>query len=297
MRDYKNVKVPKSYRGEAKRTTVKRVVADRAAWPRKRAAGLTNILLKVMIVLLIAAGGVLAWQVYRVVIHADLFVISGVDIKGVKMLSDRDLKDIVGVFTGQNIFRVDLSAAVKRTEGNPWVKEARIYRRLPNRITMVFTERTPTFLLDTGTARYLMDGQGVVIERLAKEQASVWPLPVIAIRDYRAHPGEEVTAEGLPGAIELIAEISARGGWQLPDVTVKADSPEMISVLYGGCQFKIGSGRYGEKLRRLAEVMADVNQRGVDIAYVDLRPERQAAVMVEKMQSKAQSSEHKVKRR
>jgi cell division septal protein FtsQ len=297
MRDYKNVKVPKSYRGEAKWTTVKRVRADRAARPRKSAAGLTNILLKVMIVLMIAVGGVLAWQAYRTIMHADLFVISGVDIKGVKLLSDRDLKNIVGVFTGQNIFRANLSAAVKRAEANPWVKEAQIYRRLPNRITMVFTERTPTTILDTGPERYLLDGQGIVIERLPKEQDSIWSLPVIAIKDYRARPGEEVAAEGLPEAMELIAEISARGGWKLSDVTVKADSPETLSVLYEGCQFKIGSGRYGEKLRRLAEVMADVNQRGVDIAYVDLRPERQAAVMVKKTQSKAQSSEHKVKRR
>ncbi len=239
----------------------------------------------------------MAWQAYKAAMHADLFVISGVDIKGVKQLSDQDLKDIVGVFKGQNIFRADLSAAVKRAEGNPWVKEARIYRRLPNRITLVFTERTPVSILDTGTARYLLDDEGVVIERLQKEQDSEWPLPVIAIRDYRARPGEEVTAEGLTEAKELIAEISARGGWKLPDVTVKANSPETLEVLYGGCEFKIGSGRYGEKLRRLAEVMADVNQRGVDIAYVDLRPERQAAVMVKKTQNKVQSSEHKVKRR
>ncbi len=284
MRDYKNIKVPRSYSGETKRTVLKRVRTDRAAWPRKSTAEFTNILLNVMIVLMLAVGGVLAWQAYRAIMHADFFVISGVDIKGVKQLSDQDLKDIVGVFTGQNIFRVNLSAAVKRAEGNPWVKEARIYRRLPNRITMVFTERTPVAILDTGAVHYLLDGEGVVIEQLPKEQATAWPLPVIAIRGYRARPGEEVTAEGLPEAMELIAEISTRGGWQLPNVTVNADSPETLTVLYGGCQFKIGSGRYGEKLRRLAEVMADVNQRGVDIAYVDLRPERQVAVMVKKTQ-------------
>ncbi len=297
MRDYKNVKVPKSYRGEARRTTVKRVQAAGAAWPRKSTNELTNILLKVMIVFMIAAGGVLAWQAYRTALHADLFVVSGVDIKGVKQLSDGDLKDIVGAFTGKNIFRVDLSSAVKRAEGNPWVKEAHIYRRLPNRITMVFVERTPEFILDTGTARYLLDSEGVVIERLAKEQDSTWPLPVIAIKDYRARPGEEVTAGSLPDARELIAEISARGGWKLTDVTVKADTPETLAVLYGGCQFKMGIGRYDEKLRRLAEVMEDVNKRGVDIAYVDLRPERQAAVMIKKTQNKLQSSERKVKRR
>jgi cell division protein FtsQ len=255
-----------------------------------------SIFLKVMVVTIIVGGGLLVWEGYRTVMRADLFVISGVDVKGVKQLGDRDLKQIVDVLTGKNIFRVDLTAVVKRAEGNPWVKEARIYRRLPNRITMVFTERVPAFVLDTSTGFYLLDGEGVVIQQVVKDQITAWPLPVIAIRDYRARPGEEVNAEALREAMQLIAEISARGGWQLSDVTVKADSLETIAVLYGGCQFKIGNGRYGEKLRRLAEVMADVKQRGVEIAYVDLRPERQAAVMVKKDMVKEQGSRLRKKR-
>ncbi len=240
------------------------------------------MLLKVVAVIVITAGGVLAWQGYRTITHADMFVISGVDMQGIKHLREEDLKDIAAVFTGQNIFRVDIDTAMRKAYANPWVKEARIYRKLPNRITMVFAERVPFAVLDTGTARYLMDEEGMVIERLAKEPAAAWPLPVIAIRGYRARSGEQVNTQGLAEAMKLIAEIAARGGWQLADVTVKADSPDSLSVVYAEHEFKIGSGRYSEKLRRLAEVMADVKQRGLEIAYVDLRPERQAAVMVKK---------------
>ncbi|MGE5172371.1 MAG: cell division protein FtsQ/DivIB [Betaproteobacteria bacterium] len=238
------------------------------------------MLLKVVAVIMITAGGVLAWQGYRALMHADMFVVSGVDAQGVKQLREEDLKEIAAVFTGRNIFRVDIGTAVRRAYANPWVKEARIYRKLPNRITMVVVERIPFAVLDTGTARYLMDEEGMVIERLAKERAAAWPLPVIAIRGYHARPGEQVNTEGLAEAMMLIAEIAARGGWQPADVTVKADSPDSLSVVYADYEFKIGSGRYGEKLRRLAEVMADVKQRGLEIAYVDLRPERQAAAMV-----------------
>jgi cell division septal protein FtsQ len=66
-------------------------------------------------------------------------------------------------------------------------------------------------------------------------------------------------------------------------------------VFYAEHEFKIGSGRYGEKLRRLAEVMADVKERGLEISYVDLRPERQTAVMPKKVQSsefKVHSKKH-----
>lgn len=296
MRDYKNVRVPKSYRSGARRTTVKRVNAGRASvQPRRSGSGLTGIVMAAVVIIVIAAGGFGAWQCYGVIMHADIFMISGVDVKGVKQLREEDLKDIAAVFTGQNIFRVDINAAMRKAAANPWVKESRIYRKLPNRITMVFTERVPYAVLDTGSARYLMDEDGMVIERLAKEHVPEWPLPVIVIRDYHARPGEQVAAAGMAEARALIDEIAARGGWKPADVTVKADSPDSLSVVYAEHEFKIGSGRYSEKLRRLAEVMADVKQRGLEIAYVDLRPERQAAVMVRKSstQFRAQSPEYR----
>jgi cell division protein FtsQ len=281
MRDYKNVKVPGSFRSGAGHTTVKRVQAGGATVRSKKSSdGITSLLLKIMVLIIVVGGAFLAWYGYRATIQADMFVVSGVDVKGVKHLSEKDVKEIAGLFKGQNIFRADIDSAVRRARSNPWVKEARIYRRLPNRMTMVFTERAPAVILETGAERFLMDDAGTVIERLAKDEASAWPLPVVALRGYRARPGEQVVTEGLAEAMLLIAEISSRGGWRLADVTVKADSPEALSVVYAEHEFKIGSGRYGEKLRRLAEVMADVKGRGLEIAYVDLRPERQTAVMV-----------------
>jgi cell division septal protein FtsQ len=60
--------------------------------------------------------------------------------------------------------------------------------------------------------------------------------------------------------------------------------------VYADCEFRIGSAQYSEKLRRLAEIMEDVKRRNLNIAYVDLRPERQAAVMVKNAGSKGKKS-------
>jgi cell division septal protein FtsQ len=247
----------------------------------------------------IAGGGVLCWQAYRVITTAEMFQVAGVDVKGVKQLKEADLKDIVSAFKGKNIFKVDFDAAIKRARGNAWVKEARIFRRLPNRISMVFTERSPFVVLDNGSARYLLDDTGVVIDSLAAESAGSWPLPVVAIKNEQVRPGDQITSEEMREAYAVISAISSRGGWQLADVLIKAGSPESLVVVHAEQEFKIGSGNYAEKLRRLAEIMTDVNQRGLEIAYVDLRPERQAAVMVKKNNTtlRVQRTESKGKRR
>jgi|GEM_PF-1561624 len=291
MRDYKNVKVPRSYRGSSNRSTVKRASVGRAAGrPRTGKTGIMHVALQIITIVMIAAGGLLAWKAYQTLLHAEMFQIAGVDIKGAKQIREADLKEIAGVFTGQNIFKVDLETPVRRARANPWVKDVRIYRRLPNRISMVVTERVAFAQLDTGAGRYVMDSDGVVIERIEKENASEWPLPVVAITANRVRPGEQVTFEGMAESLMLITEIAERGGWRLNEVTIKAGSPETLSVLYADHEFKIGTGNYAEKLRRLAEILSDGTQRGLEIAYVDLRPERQAAVMVKNTGDKGHKS-------
>ncbi len=278
MRDYKSVKVPRKYRTPAARAATTRIARSRG--PKKGTLKHGSTVAKALIVVVIFSGCYLGWLAYTWVIRAEAFQIAGVDVTGVKHLSESELKNIAGFFTGQNIFRVNLGEAVRRARSNPWVKEVRIYRRLPNRVSMVVSERVPAVVLDTGAGQYLVDGETVVIERLAKESASSWPLPTVAIKDYRPRPGDQVATEGMTEALTLLAELSARGGWKLSDITIKANSPEALSVVYADHEFKIGSGNYAEKLRRLTEVMEDVTQRGLNIAYVDLRPDRQAAVMV-----------------
>jgi hypothetical protein len=86
----------------------------------------------------------------------------------------------------------------------------------------------------------------------------------------------------VPEALDLARELIARGGWDPGGVTVKADSPETIAIVYADHEFRVGSGNYDEKLKRLGEIVADMRQRGLEYAYVELRPERQAAVMVAK---------------
>lgn len=296
MRDYKNVKVPRKYRTTTGRATVRRVEAGRAGGRRGTgAAGFKKALLNILAIVVLAGGSWLCWQAYRLLTHAEIFQISGVDVNGVRHLSAADLKGIAGMFKGQNIFRVDLEAAARRAHENPWIRDIRVYRRLPNRISMTVVERVPDAILDTGAGRYLIDNEAVVIERLAQDEASAWPLPVIAVKDCKAEAGEPVNSESTAEALTLLAEISARGGWRLSEVMVKANSPETLSVVYASHEFKIGSGNYAEKLRRLSEVMADVQQRGLDIAYVDLRPERQVAAMVVKKAD--QGTRQKTKRR
>ncbi len=130
--------------------------------------------------------------------------------------------------------------------------------------------------------RYLIDDEGVVIVRESAAAADGQVLPNVSISGCRLQPGHPVDSGVLTEALALLQEIARRGGWRAADITVRANSAETLAVVYNGHEFRIGSGNYTEKLRRLGEILSDIQQRGLTIAYVDLRPERQAAVMTVK---------------
>lgn len=285
MRDYKNVKVPRKYRTVTKRTVNRRVEVGPARG-RGRGGRAKEVLVAMLSVAVTLALGYGAWTGYHWVTTAEVFQIAGVDVKGARKVSDQDIREAAALFTGQNVFRVDISEAVRRASENPWVRQVRIERRLPNRISMVFEERSARAVLQAANGRFLMDGGGTVIVPARDDDGVSAGLPAIAIRGLRAEPGSGVESEALPAALELLDELALRGGWDLAEVVVRAESAETIAILYAGREFRIGRGAYPEKLRRLGEIVSDMNRRRLDYAYVELRPERQAAVMVKK-ESKA----------
>jgi hypothetical protein len=80
-------------------------------------------------------------------------------------------------------------------------------------------------------------------------------------------------------------------------VTVKADTPETVAIVYASREFRIGCGNYEEKLRRLGEIVSDMNRQRIEYTAVELRPERQAAVMVAmKQKVKVNGEGRKVRR-
>lgn len=294
MRDYKHVKVPRGYRASNRRTATRRVEA--APSRGKRTGSVAGSAVSVLFVLLTAALCYGAWEGYLWLTQAETFQVAGVDVQGAYRVREEEVRSMAALFTGQNIFRVDPDAAVRRARTNPWVASVRVERKLPNRISMVITERTPRAVLHAANGSFLIDLSGTVIIPAVPGDASSRCLAGIALKDLRAVPGEPVTAPALPEAFALLDALAERGGWDLGSVTVRADAPDTIAIVYANREFRIGSGRYDEKLRRLGEIVSDMNRQKLEYTSVELRPERQAAVMVVKDRGKGHGARGKGKK-
>ncbi len=275
MRDYKHVRVPRSERTARNRVVTKRVQAEPAG--SRRASGSPGNGGTILALIIIAALGYGAWEGYRWLSRAEMFQVAGVDVKGVRRVSDDEVRRLAGMFTGENIFHVDLDSATRKALANPWVRNVRIERSLPNRISMAIVERDPRAVLAASNGKFLVDREAVVI--VPADASAAAGLPTRSVRE-RVSPRSTVNGDGMTAALELLEQLENRGGWDMAGVTLRADSAEMVAILYADHEFRMGSGNYDEKLRRLGEIVSDLNQRQIPYVYVELRPDRQAAAMI-----------------
>ena len=238
---------------------------------------LLKVVLAVAVLSVLACG----WPAYQWADQSDLLKIKTVEVTGrMSTLTEQDVTAIADVFRGQGILRADIQGAAQRALANPWIRSVRIERRLPGTIRIAVVEREPAVRIDAGSGRYLADAHGTVIARADEEQPAHRRLPVVMLRSSELRPGQQIDAPELDEALALLEELGRRGGWRFGEVTVKAASLSSLTVVYEGCEVRLGPGGHAEKLRRLAEVVADVKRRNVAYEYIDLRSERQAAVMV-----------------
>ncbi|MBE8219749.1 MAG: FtsQ-type POTRA domain-containing protein [Alphaproteobacteria bacterium] len=93
------------------------------------------------------------------------FRIDYVDVEGRKRTQRKDLQKAVGLQRGQPIFTIDLHAIHNRVLALPWVREAIIMRRLPDRVNIIVREYEPFALYQDGKDKVLVNRAGVKITR------------------------------------------------------------------------------------------------------------------------------------
>jgi len=156
---------------------------------RKKGINWTNasrVLLTVF--LLMALSGGVAGTVFGIkkwMNNCSYFLVSFIEIQGAKRLDKKDIIDISGIKTGDNIFGIDLKAVSERLTSRPWIKSADVERKLPDAILINIQEREPVALAKVGEKLFLVDKDGTCFKCLTeKEQFSA---PVISGIETNSH--------------------------------------------------------------------------------------------------------------
>ncbi|MFO7569946.1 MAG: FtsQ-type POTRA domain-containing protein [Smithellaceae bacterium] len=237
---------------------------------RRRLIGGTGEFLCALGLLLSSAViGLLFVYGYSYLLSCPYFEIREVAVRGVKELTQKDILDLAGVSSRQNILAVSTGSVANRVLANPWIKQVRVGRELPDRLVLDVRERNPVALVKQNGGFYLMDGEGYVFKRLSRGDDV--DLAIITGVELKDSPRSELLHEAL-ALLELIAASEQDDVLGMVS-EVSVDEVFGLSVLTDkGLHLKLGVDQYEEKLRQLGLVMADLEKRGLKRGhlFVDL---------------------------
>jgi len=192
-------------------------------------------------------------------------------VEGRGMTAREDLLDAMDIERGAPILAIDMAQARADIEALPWVKTAKVERRLPGSVHILLEERTP-YALWQRTGRYtLVDRDGKTIVDVPNADQS---LPLIVGPDAPEHAAE--LFEALNGDAALASRVRAAVRVGARRWNVYLDSFE------GGIAIRLPEDNISAAWTRLAGLENEHKILERDLDFIDMRIEDRLVVRVRK---------------
>ena len=239
----------------------KRSPASKHAWLAARFLALALVL------------GYAGYRGVALIAAASSLQIGHMVVRGHARLSTGEVLALVEGLRGQNILAVDLEAWQQKLLASPWVESATIRRVLPSTVEISVHERRPMGIGRLGTAMYLIDPKGVIIDEYGPAYADI-DLPII---DGIAAPprdgGSIVDVARAEFATRVIAALSARPelAKRVSQIDV-SDLHDAVLILDGDpALLRVGDSDFVARLQQYIDLAPALHERLAGIDYVDLR--------------------------
>lgn len=231
----------------------------------------------------VCALAVVAFAGYRgahLVLHASVLQVRRINVHGNVRLSSGEVRAIIDGLRGSSILSVDLPRYRRRLLESPWVADAALRRVLPSTVEVFVSERRPIGLCRLGSAVYLIDPHGTIIDEFGPRYAE-FDLPLIDGLVRAPSSGQpaidETRAELASRAIDAIAphrDLARR----VSQIDVHDAHDAVVILQNDAALLHLGEDHFAERLQSYLDLRDALHERVPDIDYVDLRFEQRVYV-------------------
>jgi cell division protein FtsQ len=194
-----------------------------ALHPDRRRSRRILVALAVLAVVTGAGGWVVGWT--------GLLGIRAMTVTGVRTLPAADVLAAAAVTRGEPLARVDTGAVARRVGAIPGVARVAVTRSWPSTLRIAITERRGVAVVSLAGTPWLVDGGGVVFQRLETVPAG---LPRLQVLDVG--PGDRATRAALSALAALSPAVRAQVR------VVRAATPEAVRLELSGDRTVVWGG-------------------------------------------------------
>jgi len=140
--------------------------------------------------------------------NSNYFRIKNIDINGNTHYEDELIMELLPGIQGKNIFEADKKETEDAIlEKLVWIRSVEFKKIFPDSIDINLAERKPLLILLRGDIRYLLDGEGIVLEDLGRNAPEEYT-DLLEVRDtkgYRLEPGDVAAKKNVLSCADIYA--------------------------------------------------------------------------------------------
>jgi len=267
-------------RGSARRQLVSRLVG-----PRNRRRGsrawLAKSLTRGVPAAVVAALALLAWPAVRDAVRTHpYFTVHEVVVRGNRHLAPDAVRRLAGVEPGMGIWAVDSARVQRSLEGVAWIRAARVWRELPDRVVIRVREERPAAIIalrDAAPALHYVAPRGKIFARLEPTDPRDYPyLTGLQVSDLSG-----ADAGGLRSvrrALSLLRLATRRG--PVSEIHIDPELGLTLLPVDPRIPIEVGWADFPRRLARLGMVLEKLARRQSEVVRVSLRFDDEVIVQV-----------------
>ncbi len=196
-----------------------------------------------------------------------ILVIRHIVIAGNKNLTEIQIRNALGIKEGSSIIYPSSRIIYERLKKIPWIKDVIIRKDLNGTLTIYVRESDAVAILKFNEKAYLIDYEALLLEEISSnlsENKIFLPL----IKDIDPFNNKEA----LYAAISLINFLNSKKLLS-PDssIIITGNHPDNLIMYVNNLKIIVGDGDFENKFAKYATVKAEIQKRGLNVEYVDLR--------------------------
>ena len=221
-------------------------------------------------------GSFVVYAAYRgidILLTTDALTVTSITVSGNTKLSRGEVLSLLDAMRGRNMVFLDLEDWREKLTASPWVADAALRRVLPGTVDVFVSERQPMGIARIGTALYLIDARGVIIDEFGPNYAD-FDLPIIDGLSAAPQDGGALIDDARAGlAARLLASVRDHPGLakRVSQIDV-SDLRDVVVTLKGDtAMVRVGDDQFAERLQSYVDLSPALREQVPDIDYVDLR--------------------------
>jgi len=229
----------------------------------------------------VAVIALLAWAPVRDAVRTHpYFAVREVVVRGNRHLAPDAVRRLAGVEPGMGIWAVDPARVQRSLEGVAWIRTARVWRELPDRVVIRVREERPAAIIalrDAAPALHYVAPRGKIFARLEPTDPRDYPyFTGLKVSDLAG--GDAGGLRAVRRALSLLRLATRRG----PVSEIHIDSERGLTLLPVDPRIPIEVGwvDFPRRLARLGMVLEKLARRQGEIMRVSLRFDDEVIVQV-----------------